>query len=76
VFIVALVKNRLAEGWLTMSVMLSSMFFCLFVIVAVLAEYVARILEESQHRPLYFIELEAESVITPQRELNVIEGTE
>lgn len=79
VFIVALVKNKLAEGWLTMSVMLSSMFFCLFVIVAVLAEYIARILEESQERPLYFIELEAESVVAPPRErseINVIEGTE
>jgi polyisoprenyl-phosphate glycosyltransferase len=79
VFIVALVKNKLAEGWLTMSVMLSSMFFCLFVILVVLAEYVARILEESQERPLYFIELEAESVVAPLRErseINVIEETE
>ena len=33
----------------------------LVVILAVLAEYVARILEESQERPLYFIEMEAES---------------
>ncbi len=79
VFIVALVKNKLAEGWLTMSVMLSSMFFCLFVILAILAEYVARILEESQERPLYFIEVEAESVVAPPRErneINVIGGTE
>jgi hypothetical protein len=52
------------------------MFFCLFVILAVLAEYVARILEESQERPLYFIELEAESVVAPpheRSEINVIE---
>ncbi len=78
VLIVALVKNKLAEGWLTMSIMLSSMFFCLFVILVVLAEYVARILEESQERPLYFIELEAESVVSPPRErseINVIEET-
>ncbi|HEX4414792.1 MAG TPA: glycosyltransferase [Lacipirellulaceae bacterium] len=78
VFVVALVKNKLAEGWLTMSIMLSTMFFCLFVILAVLAEYVARIMEESQERPLYFIELEAESVIAPpheREEVNVIEGT-
>lgn len=79
VFVVALFKHKLAEGWLTMSVMLSSMFFCLFVILAILAEYVARILEESQERPLYFIEVEAESVVAPLRErdeINVIEGTE
>ncbi len=79
VFAAALIKNKLAEGWLTMSVMLSSMFFCLFVILAVLAEYVSRILEESQERPLYFIELETESVVAPPRErseINVIEGTE
>lgn len=77
--VAALVKNKLAEGWLTTSVVISSMFFCLFIILAVLAEYVARILEESQHRPLYFVEMEAESVIAPpqeQDEINVIEETE
>lgn len=76
--IAALVKNKLAEGWLTTSVVISSMFCCLFVILAVLAEYVARILEESQHRPLYFIEMEAESVIPPPQErseINVVEET-
>ena len=65
--IVALVKNKLAEGWLTTSVVISSMFCCLFVILAVLAEYVARILEESQERPLYFIEMEAESTSAAAR---------
>ena len=76
--VVALVKNKLAEGWLTTSVVISSMFFCLFIILAVLAEYVARILEESQQRPLYFIELEAESSAAPARdqgEFNVVEET-
>ena len=54
------------------------MFCCLFVILAVLAEYVARILEESQERPLYFIEMEAESSAAAtgeQTEFNVIEET-
>jgi glycosyltransferase involved in cell wall biosynthesis len=75
VLIVVLVKRKLAEGWLTTSVMIGSMFFMLFLILTVLAEYVARILEEVQERPLYFIELEAESTAStrrPDQSLNVV----
>lgn len=61
VFIVALVKPKLAEGWFTTSVVMATMFFCLFLILTILSEYVARILEETQERPLYFIEMEVES---------------
>jgi glycosyltransferase involved in cell wall biosynthesis len=56
VFVVALVKERLAEGWFTLSVTSTVMFLCLFLVLAVLVEYVGRILEEAQDRPLYFLE--------------------
>ncbi len=75
VLVVVLVKRNLAEGWLTTSVMIGTMFFLLFAILTVLAEYVARILEEVQERPLYFIELEAESTAStrrPEQSLNVV----
>lgn len=75
VFIVVLVKNKLAEGWLTTSVMIGSMFFVLFLMLTVLSEYVARILDEVQERPLYFLEMEAEStsaIRRPEQSLNVL----
>jgi dolichol-phosphate mannosyltransferase len=75
VLVVVLVKQKLAEGWLTTSVMIGSMFFMLFLMLTILAEYIARILEEVQERPLYFIELEAESTVSsrrPEQSLNVV----
>lgn len=74
--VVSLIKEQLAEGWLTTSVMMSSMFFCLFIMLSVMAEYVARILEESQSRPLYFIEFEAESTVSNPRNKDVLNVTE
>ncbi len=73
-FVVTLVKNEIAEGWLTTSVMIGSMFFVLFVMLTVLAEYIARIYDEVKDCPLYFIETEVESRINTQqgeRHLNV-----
>jgi glycosyltransferase involved in cell wall biosynthesis len=73
-FAVAIVKQHLAEGWLTISVVMSSLFFCMFLILSVLSEYVARILEEAQERPLYFVELERTSSATTNRNefINVV----
>jgi dolichol-phosphate mannosyltransferase len=63
IFIVTLVKRRITEGWLTTNVMSTLMFFFLFLILTVLAEYVARILEETKDRPLYFIDYEIDSPV-------------
>lgn len=68
VLVVALVKRKLAEGWLTTSVVIGTMFLMLFLILTILVEYIARILEEVQERPLYFIELEAESHVATRRD--------
>ena len=71
---VTLVKKRLAEGWLTTSITSTTMFFLLFIILSILSEYVARILDEAKDQPLYFIETETNSNISSfQKErLNVI----
>jgi len=50
-----LLKDRIAEGWTTLSLQASGMFFLLFLCLSVLAEYVGRILEESRDRPLYHV---------------------
>jgi len=52
---VNLLKDHVAEGWTTLSLQASSMFFMVFVIQAVMSEYVGRILDEAKERPLYHI---------------------
>jgi glycosyltransferase involved in cell wall biosynthesis len=74
IFIVTLVKERLVEGWLTSSVMNATMFFFVFLILTVLSEYTAQILEETRDQPLYFIEYETSSTtsIYTDEKLNVV----
>ena len=58
---VGVLKNEVAEGWITTSMLISGLFFVLFVMLTVLSEYITRILSESQDRPLYFIVEESHS---------------
>ena len=60
---VTLVKKHIAEGWLTTNLTHTVMFLLLFVILSILSEYVARILEEIKERPLYFVESEVTSTV-------------
>ena len=60
---VYLLKRQVAEGWTTASLQHTTMFFFIFLILAVLCEYVGRILEETQSRPLYFIAKEETSSV-------------
>lgn len=48
-------KEKVAEGWVTTNFQSAIMFFFIFVILTVLSEYVGRILEETRHRPLYYV---------------------
>jgi dolichol-phosphate mannosyltransferase len=58
-----LVKPNVAEGWTTLSLQLSGMFFFICLILGVLSEYVGTILGEVRSRPLYFIAHEANSSV-------------
>lgn len=51
---VYLLKENVAEGWTTLSLQNAVMFFCLFLFVTVLCEYIGRILGELRSRPHYF----------------------
>ena len=66
-----LFKHHIAEGWTTTSAQNTTMFFFLFLILAVLCEYVGRILEETQDRPLYFV---AQELTSSERLEDSIEG--
>ncbi len=74
IFAVTLVKHRIAEGWITTSLTQTTMFLLLFLIISILAEYTARILDETKDQPLYFVEYETNSsVATPAPDrLNVV----
>jgi dolichol-phosphate mannosyltransferase len=74
ILVVTLVKSKLAEGWLTISITSTTMFFLLFIILSILSEYIARILDETKDQPLYFIEAETNSDISSFQKdrLNVI----
>jgi len=64
ILVVSLVKDKVAEGWITTNVTHTAMFLMLFIVLMILVEYVARIIEEIQDRPLYFIEYETNSTVT------------
>jgi hypothetical protein len=55
VVIIYLAKRDVAPGWTTLSFQHGVMFFLIFVILAVVCEYIGRILEGSRRRPLYFV---------------------
>lgn len=63
VLIVNLTSATVAEGWTTLSLQSSGMFFFLFIIMAILAEYVGRILAESRQEPPYHIMEELTSTV-------------
>ena len=63
VFLVNVFKRDVAEGWTTLSLQNAGMFFLLFLILAVVTEYVGRILNETRERPLYYIAEEANSAV-------------
>jgi glycosyltransferase involved in cell wall biosynthesis len=60
---IALFKTRVAEGWITLSVQHSAMFLFVFLILAVLCEYVGRLLDETRERPLYYVAEERQSSV-------------
>lgn len=64
VVIVNFAKDDIAQGWTTTSLQSSIMFFILFMILAVLAEYVGKILVETQQEPPYHIMQELSSAVS------------
>lgn len=60
---VYILDRRVAEGWTTLSLELSVMFFFLFIILSVICEYIGRILEETRVQPAYHIMEEISSTV-------------
>lgn len=62
VFIIYLVKDNIAQGWTSSSLYSSSMYFVLFLVLAVIGEYIRMILQNQKDTPLYEIVDEKSSV--------------
>lgn len=69
ILLVSLIKSRVAEGWVTTNLTHTTMFLMLFLVLMILAEYIARITEEIQDRPLYFVEYETNSTVTSYKQV-------
>jgi glycosyltransferase involved in cell wall biosynthesis len=61
---VKLFVSNVAQGWTTLSLQASIMFFFLFAILAVLCEYIGQILQESRQQPPYHIADELNSKVS------------
>ncbi len=73
VVLVNIFKANVAEGWTTLSMQNSIMFFILFTILAILSEYTSRLMMTNQNRPFYIITKESRSlVLTRKQQINVI----
>jgi glycosyltransferase involved in cell wall biosynthesis len=64
VCVINIVKNRVAEGWTTLSLQMSGMFFLVFLTLMVIAEYIAHTFQASKDPPRYQV-LEERSSTRP-----------
>lgn len=63
VLLVNIFSKNVVEGWTTMSLQLSFMFFLLFIAIVILSEYIGRILTESYKDPHYYVNDELTSTV-------------
>jgi glycosyltransferase involved in cell wall biosynthesis len=74
VVVVALIKPDVAEGWVSLSLQSSGMFFLISLILTIISEYLYGIMERTQNRPLYNIARESSSLVFKRKEeLNVVD---
>ncbi len=69
-----LLGDSTPEAWMTTLAWIGAPFFFLFLIVAVMCEYIGRILVEIQDRPLYFVaeEWDHGSAIVDDERRNIV----
>lgn len=75
---VYLFKSDVMPGWTTLSLAMSGLFALAFLMLALMGEYLGRLLEESAHRPLYHVweELSSAVMLDHANRRNVLEHSE
>lgn len=77
IVVIFLFKEDRVQGWVTQSMQSAVMNLFMFLILALMAEYIGRVLEEVRGRPLYFVAEERQSsVAVPSGERNVVSASE
>ena len=72
---VALFKNRVVEGWVSIALPMALMFFLISVILGLLSEYIYMLAQQAGNRPVYSIGSESTSNVLDMRgQLNVFDG--
>lgn len=77
VVLVYLVKEKVAEGWVTLSIQNAIMFFFISIILAILCEYVGLIFAKSKGWAAYYIAEEKNSsvLISDQEQRNIVQNS-
>lgn len=71
VVIIRFFKEEVASGWASLSLEMAGLFFLVFFILSIMSEYLIRITEATNKRPLFHISKESFSSAASAKELNV-----
>ncbi|MBI4136927.1 glycosyltransferase [Candidatus Roizmanbacteria bacterium] len=66
---------RLApQGWISVSAVMGTLFFLLFLLLSLLGEYMIRILHETRNEPFYFVseELDKSVILSDDQKVNIV----
>jgi len=73
---VAVFKQNVVEGWVSLALPMAAMFFFLSVILGLLSEYIYMLVQQSGNRPTYVIAEESSSSVSGiHRRLNIVDAT-
>ncbi len=74
VVVTFLSADGVERGWTTTNLQLAVMFFVLFLSLAVISEYIARLLAESRREPAYFVmeELTSDRLLADETRRNIV----
>ena len=75
--LIRLLKTNVVEGWTTLMLVISGLFFLLFLVIAFCGEYLVRIIEDrSENTPYHVVYEKHSSVMLDLNELNIRENSE
>ncbi|WP_250123010.1 glycosyltransferase family 2 protein [Chroococcidiopsis sp. CCMEE 29] len=77
IILVYLLKNDVAEGWVTLSFQHAVMFLFIFIVLTILCEYVCSMLERLKGWPAYYVAEEKNSsvLIADQKRRNIVKNS-
>ena len=63
IFLIAVFKENVAEGWISSSLVSSTMFFFLFLLLSIVSIYISAVLKETKKGSLYYVAEETNSSV-------------